>query len=59
MITDDIGDIYRDLRRGLYQADSGRPDEAVWEWRFSFETHWGSHVTNAIRVMQRMEHDFM
>jgi hypothetical protein len=56
-LTDDVSEIYRDLRRGIHQVDVGRPNDALWEWRFSFETHWGNHATDAIRVLHRIVSD--
>jgi hypothetical protein len=48
--SDDIGDIYRDVARGLALFDSGRRDEAGWEWGFNFRIHWGEHATGAMRA---------
>ncbi|MBT2659203.1 DUF5063 domain-containing protein [Bacillus sp. ISL-18] len=25
--------------------------EATWEWKFSFDIHWGSHAVDAIRAL--------
>ncbi len=50
-IADDIADIYRDVVTGLRHFRAGRRDEALWEWTFSLQSHWGAHVTSAIRVL--------
>lgn len=50
-LTDDLGDIYRDIARGILLFDSGRVDEALWEWAFNFRIHWGEHATGAIRAL--------
>jgi len=50
-ITDDIGDIYSDVARGLVLYDRGQKDEALWEWGFNLKIHWGEHATGAIRVL--------
>lgn len=50
-IIDDLGDIYRDLQRGLLHWQSGTPGEALWEWRFNFQSHWGEHATSALRAI--------
>ena len=55
-LSDDLADIYRDLRRGLAAAERDIA-EAVWNWRFSYETHWGDHATDAIRTLQRVVND--
>jgi hypothetical protein len=43
-LSDDLLDVYRDVRRGLALWESGHGADAVWEWRFSFESHWGDHA---------------
>lgn len=53
-LSDDLADVHRDLRRGLAEFDAGRIDDAVWEWRFSFEVHWGLHAVDAMRVLHRL-----
>lgn len=53
-ISDDLADIWHDVKAGLLTFDSGAPncvDEAVWHWRFSFESHWHHHVAGAIRAL--------
>jgi hypothetical protein len=50
-IIDDLGDIYRDLQRGLLHWRSGAPGDALWEWRFSFQIHWAEHATSALRAI--------
>lgn len=52
-LTDDFLDIYRDLKRGLVAFDKGQHQEAVWEWRFHFDHHWGEHAVDALRALQR------
>ena len=50
-LWDDLTDIYRDLKEGLILFDSGEIDEALWEWRFNFQIHWGQHLTCAQRAI--------
>ena|SRR4028119_194769 len=47
----DLSDIYRDLKEGLLLYARGQVVEAVWEWRFNFEIHWGAHLTGAQRAI--------
>jgi hypothetical protein len=49
-ITDDLGDIYCDVKEGLlvYVHDE---QAAVWHWRATFGFHWGRHATSALRVL--------
>lgn len=54
LISDDLADIWRDLKTGLSALDSGKPnsvESAVWHWRFGFGSHWGYHVAGAIRAL--------
>ncbi len=53
-ISDDLADIWRDLKMGLSTFDSGKPnciEHAVWHWRFSFGSHWGHPAADAIRAL--------
>lgn len=52
-LTDDVVDVYRDLRRGLAWWERGEKVEAIWEWRFSFLSHWGTHAIDALRALHR------
>jgi len=50
-VADDLADIYRDLKNGLSLYEDGCIPEAVWEWKFSFNTHWGRHVVSALHAL--------
>lgn len=52
-LSDDLLDVYRDLRRGLLIYDAGKVGSAVWEWKFHFTNHWGDHAVDALRALQR------
>jgi hypothetical protein len=54
-LNGDLGDIYRDIKAGLTLYDEGHIVEAVWEWRFNFQIHWGHHLVGA----QRAIHQFL
>jgi uncharacterized protein DUF5063 len=50
-LADDVADIYRDIRAGLALLDR-RPAEAPsWEWRSTFDSHWGRHAASAIYAL--------
>jgi hypothetical protein len=51
LLADDFADIYRDLQDGLDKWNRGETGEALWEWRFNFENHWGEHLTGALRAL--------
>jgi hypothetical protein len=50
-VLDDLADVWRDVRTGLDAHRADRVDEACWQWRFSFRSHWGWHATEALRVL--------
>jgi hypothetical protein len=57
-ISDDLADIWREVRVGLLTFDSGKPNcvqSAVWHWRFSFGFHWGHHLADAIRAFTALD----
>lgn len=53
-LADDLADIWGDLKPGL-QALRELPAELQpdvwWEWKFAFESHWGRHAMDALRVL--------
>jgi hypothetical protein len=56
-LLDDLGDIHKDLRRGLVLWDRGTPEfqaDAAWRWRFSFGTHWGKHALEALTALHQL-----
>jgi hypothetical protein len=50
-LADALADIYGDLMSGLELYDSGRFEEAAFEWWIAFWSHWGRHAVDAIRVL--------
>ncbi|MFL5328956.1 MAG: DUF5063 domain-containing protein [Gemmataceae bacterium] len=50
-LADDIADIYRDVVTGLREYEAGQRAQAVWEWGFGLQHHWGEHATGAIRAL--------
>jgi len=47
-LGDDLQDVYLDLRRGLAMLNHGEVENAIWYWKFSHQTHWGRHATEAL-----------
>jgi hypothetical protein len=57
MIADDLNDIYAELLRNLHVYDEGTDcsrRDAVWEWKFGFETHWREHLMHALYALDRI-----
>lgn len=52
-LADDVLDVYRDIRRGLTLWDASQTHNAIWEWRFHFDVHWGDHAVDALRALHR------
>jgi hypothetical protein len=50
-LADDLADIYRDVVTGLRAYRKGMRSEALWEWGFGLQVHWGEHATGAIRAL--------
>ncbi|MCE5268919.1 MAG: DUF5063 domain-containing protein [Planctomycetaceae bacterium] len=60
MLFDDLADIYRDLRDGMrfycLKTDKGI-EEAIWQWRFDYEAHWGQHLFDALHTVHRIRYE--
>lgn len=41
---DDIADIANDLSEVLWRLENTSIEDAIWYFRFSYETHWGDHL---------------
>ncbi|MHC5058320.1 MAG: DUF5063 domain-containing protein [Planctomycetota bacterium] len=62
MLWDDLADVYRDLRHALRIFDLGTEDaraEAVWQWRFDYESHWGEHLFSALQTVHEIRFRLM
>ncbi|MBT2658888.1 DUF5063 domain-containing protein [Bacillus sp. ISL-18] len=43
--------MYKDVKEGIILYQKNYYNEAVWGWKFSFESHWGSHAVDAMRAV--------
>ncbi len=52
-VADDLAGIYTDLQAGLADValNGGVTSEAVWDWRFTYESHWGHHAIDCLRTI--------
>lgn len=53
-LSDDLADIWRDLRPGLMAwalANERKRGDIAWEWQASFTSHWGQHLVDALRAI--------
>ena len=54
-LADDLADIWRDLRIGLWAYRGGDLKAAEAQWRSSFTIHWGRHAADALLALHRWE----
>jgi len=53
-VTDDLGDIYLNLKRTLMKYDNESTavkGNALWQFKFDFDNHWQEHCINAIQII--------
>ena len=50
-LSNDLADIYRDIKYGFLLFNAGHIVEATWEWQFNFKIHWGRHLSDAQKVI--------
>jgi len=50
-LTEDLTDIYQDVKEGLMLFQAGEKEQAVCHWQMTFEFHWGSHVLSAMKAL--------
>jgi hypothetical protein len=50
-LSDDLADVAVALVHGLRHYESGRVDEALWWWQFSYVSSWGDRAASALRVL--------
>ena len=53
-LYDDLSDIIRDIEKGINEYDAGRIGNAVFEWRFGLNNHWGKHAVDMIRAIHAL-----
>lgn len=54
-LCDDLADIWRELTAGLRGREAGMAaNDVLWHWRFGFESHWGQHAVDALRVLHAL-----
>ena len=51
-LSDDLATVAADLSHGLRHFESGRVDEGLWWWQFSYLSSWGARAAAALRVVQ-------
>ena len=50
-LTEDLSHIAKDLKKGMNEYKAGRIGNAIFEWRFGLNNHWGLHIVDALRAL--------
>ena len=53
-LVDDLGDIYKDLKYSILIFNLNQSEckeNAVWQFKFDFDSHWGDHCINALNAI--------
>jgi hypothetical protein len=61
-LVGDLAEIYWDIKDGLVfysQMPDNNINDAIWHWRFTFITHWGLHLVDALRAVHRAVSDYI
>jgi Domain of unknown function (DUF5063) len=52
LVSDDLADIYSNVKHGLIFYEQQKFAEAFWEWKFHFNIHWGNHLVGATKAIR-------
>lgn len=50
-LSDDLANIYTELKTGVQLFKDNEVNEALWHWKFGFDSHWGFHTVDALRAL--------
>lgn len=50
-LIDDLSDVAAALKAGMKEYEAGRFGNAVFEWKFGLNNHWGQHIVDALRAL--------
>jgi len=56
-LSDDLSDIYLDLKKALVNYQHGHKKDALWQIKFYLKSHAGTHLVDALYVMHRLIED--
>ena len=57
-LADDLADIYHDVLPATEWTDDAHLDDLLWQLRFSFQSHWGRHALEAMKVLFWRHHRY-
>lgn len=61
-ISDDFSGIYSNIKGGVVifrQGSNEYVQQAIWEWKFGFDNHWGRHCTSALRTLHQINSGYL
>lgn len=58
-LSDDLADVYMELKGPLIAYEKGQESDAIWQWKFNIKTHCGDHLVDALRTIHRLINDHM
>ncbi len=58
-LSNDLSEVYSDLREPLLWYEQGNSIDAVWDWKLGLQTHYGRHIVDALRVIHQLITDHM
>ena len=56
-LSDDLCEIFENIKPGLDEWEKVTTTEKrdiIWEWKFSYENHWGDHATRTFRALYHL-----
>jgi hypothetical protein len=60
-LSDDFSGIYGDIKGGVVIFRQGSDEyvqQAIWEWKFGFDIHWGRHCISALRTLHQINSSY-
>ena len=58
-LVDDLADIHKDLKEVIKNIEKNTDDsvqQGLWDLKFGFGAHWGSHLINALRFVHYIKY---
>ena len=54
-LFDDLTTVLDTLQSGISEYEAGRIGNAVFDWKFEFEGHTGTHIVNALKALHAIK----
>jgi hypothetical protein len=58
-LSEDLAEIYMELKGPLIAYEKGQESDAIWEWKFKIKSHCGDHLVDAMRIIHSLVNDHM